>query len=221
MEFIQVEGTSELSTALVLALNAALAKNEPVLWLVPGGSNIKTAVEVMARLEQTNLNKLTIALTDERFGPVGHADSNFFQLHQMGLQERGATFTDLLSGLTFAETVAAGSKAMEALFSNASTVIGYFGMGADGHIAGILPHTPAAVDKEVWMIGYDGGQFQRFTLTPFALSHVQQAYLGAFGPEKLGPLTTLHDKMLPIAEQPVQILRHIPEASIFNDQLGD
>ncbi len=221
MDFIRVEGVSELETALILALNAALAKKETVLWLVPGGSNIKTAVAVMSHLEVNNLVNLTIALTDERYGEPGHADSNFLQLHQNGLETRGATFLDLLDGSPFEETVARASRNMEILFKREKIIVGYFGMGADGHIAGILPHSPAAVSDETWMVGYDGGQFQRFTLTPFALSHVQQAFVGAYGVEKLQPLTTLQNKMVPVTEQPAQILRHIPEVSIFNDQLGD
>ncbi|CAN5419023.1 6-phosphogluconolactonase [soil metagenome] len=220
MKFIRVEGTAELEAALESALNTALGQNKSVLWIVPGGSNIAIAIKVMAALEVPNLSNLTIALTDERYGPVGHKDSNFLQLHQGGFAERGAIFMDLLSGLSFEDTIAAGSMAMEQAFSDAVSIIGFFGMGPDGHIAGILPHSPAAVPEEKWMIGYDGGEFQRFTLTPFALSHVQTAFLGAFGEAKREALTNLHDNVLPIADQPVQILRHVPDALIFNDQIS-
>ena len=221
MEFIRVEGTSELELALTTALNEALSAGGPVLWILTGGSNIKVCVSVMAALEAENLDNLTMVLTDERFGAPGHADSNFFQLHQAGLMERGATFVDMLYGGSFEETVKVSADAMEHIFANSKTIIALIGMGPDGHIAGILPHSPAAVNDEVWMIGYDGGQFQRFTLTPFALSHIHECFVGTFGAERKVPLETLHDKMLPIAEQPAQILRHIPKTSIYNDQLGD
>lgn len=221
MDFIKVESTQELETALVLSLNVALAKKETVLWLVPGGSNITVASAIMSGLRKENLKQLTIALTDERYGLSGHKDSNYFQLHEAGFDTHGATFHDLLQGASFADTISEGAKAMETVFSQTKTIIGFFGMGPDGHIAGILPGSPAAVNEKVWMTGYDGGQFQRFTLTPFALSHVQQAFVGTFGAEKRVALTTLHDKIVPIAEQPAQILRHIPEVFIYNNQIGD
>jgi 6-phosphogluconolactonase/glucosamine-6-phosphate isomerase/deaminase len=219
MEFIKTEGTAELEVELIDALNGALSRAKPVVWLVSGGSNIAVAVKIMTNLESENLEHLTVVLTDERFGTAGHKDSNFYQLHQAGFIERGASFVDLLYGGNFEETTKVAADAMEHIFLNASTIIGLLGMGADGHIAGILPHSPSAITDEAWMIGYDGGQFQRLTLTPFALSHVQIAFVGAFGLQKHEALANLHDKMLLIEEQPAQILRHIPVVRVFNDQV--
>lgn len=221
MQFIRVQGTAELEEALTGALNDALAKSR-VLWLIPGGSNIPVAINVMKRLSIVNINHLTIALTDERYGPAGHEDSNFALLHKGGFTERGATFADILrTGSSLAETTQAAGIAMGNLMKKAETIIGFFGMGPDGHIAGILPDSPAAVLDEAWVIGYDAGQFKRMTLTPFALLRVQIAVVGAFGPEKLMALEMLHHSALPVSEQPAQILRKIPKAYIFNDQIGD
>ena len=218
---MRVEGTKELEDALVDALNSALANNKLVLWLIPGGSNIVTAIKVMDRIESGDMSKLTIALTDERFGEPGHKDSNFYQLSQGGFKTRGAVFIDLLKGGSFLDTIKASGEEMKKIFTYAEELIGFFGIGSDGHIAGILPHSPAAVSDEAWMIGYDAGQFKRVTLTPFAISHVRTAFIGAYGPEKLDALTILQDKMLPVEEQPAQILKHLPEAFIYNNQLGE
>lgn len=221
MKFIRVEGTTELENALIGALNGELAQNKLVLWLVPGGSNIDVAVRVMARLTASDFTRLTIVLTDERFGPSGHKDSNYFQLMQKGFDTRGAIFIDLLKGDTLQDTLHNSGTAMEKIFTYADSIIGFFGMGSDGHIAGILPHSPAAIPDESWMVGYDAGEFKRMTLTPFALSHIQKAYAGAFGDEKLEALENLKSKLLPIIDQPAQILRHLPEAYIYNNQIGD
>jgi 6-phosphogluconolactonase/glucosamine-6-phosphate isomerase/deaminase len=175
----------------------------------------------MAKLNPGNLHNLTIALTDERYGYPGHKDSNYYQLAQSGFNFQNVEFADLLAGKDFDETVAESALKMSDLFARHTTIIGFFGMGADGHIAGILPNSPAAVNDEEWMIGYDSPPFKRFTLTPFALSNIQTAYVGAFGQEKLEALTNLQNKMLPIAEQPAQILRHIPEVYIYNNQIGE
>lgn len=222
MKFIRVEGTVELEHALISELDLALSQNKPVLWLLTGGSNIAVETRVMAALAPTNFANLTMVLTDERHGEPGHADSNFFQLQQAGFNTRGAIFKDILTpGATLVDCAEAAGLVMKKAFSGAGEVIGFFGMGADGHIAGILPNSPAAVRDEKWMIGYDGGQFRRITLTPFALSHVQTAYVGAFGPEKLTALETLQHTMLPMPEQPAQILRSLPTVYIYNNQIGD
>jgi 6-phosphogluconolactonase/glucosamine-6-phosphate isomerase/deaminase len=126
MEFIRTEGTKDLETALISALDSALTDNNSVLWLVPGGSNIAVAVRVMAALDSHNLQNLTVALTDERFGPIGHVDSNYLQLHSQGFLERGALFIDLLHGASFEETVVTAAAAMKHAFENSEIIIGFF-----------------------------------------------------------------------------------------------
>lgn len=221
MEFIKSEGTDELAAALIAALNTALDSGKKVLWLVPGGSNISVVVRVMSGLNESNLKNLTLALSDERYGEPGHADSNFRQLHDQGLNERGATFTDILNSSTFEDTVVSSAALMEKLITSSDIIIGFLGMGPDGHIAGILPGSIATETNEKWVVGYDAKQFKRITLTPFALSHIQKAYVGAFGAEKRSALENLCTKASSIGEQPSRILCHLPEVSIFNDQIGD
>jgi 6-phosphogluconolactonase/glucosamine-6-phosphate isomerase/deaminase len=221
MKFIRVEGTQELTTALVDVLNRALATPQQVVWLVPGGSNISVATQVMKQISPKNGAHLTAVLTDERYGDPGHANSNYSQMVQAGFPMEHVTFHDVLHGASFEQTTQEMNQAMKRTLESADVIIGFFGMGADGHIAGILPHSPASVAEEQWVVGYDAEQFQRLTLTPFALSHVHTAYVGAFGAEKRTALETLESKMLPVSEQPAQLLGHIPESFIYNDQIGD
>lgn len=222
MKFLRVTGTVDLESALVTALSEALLTNEQVVWLVPGGSNIAVAVKVMAKIEAIHIKNLTVLLTDERYGEPRHADSNYFQMHQQGFIERGATFDELLvAGVTLEDTVLAASALYEKTFAKAKYVIGFFGMGADGHVAGILPNSPAATHDDTWFAGYDAGQFKRMTMTPFAIKHISLAIVGAFGAEKLTALESLQNTALPIAEQPAQILKSVPEAIVFNDLIGD
>lgn len=220
MQFIKTNDSKPLEDAMVNDLTAALSHGEKVLWLVPGGSNIVIAVQVMARLPVELTNHLTIFLTDERYGPLGHADSNYQQLVDAGLRLGNATFVPILTGESFAQTTADANQTAKRLFTESSTIIGFFGMGADGHTAGILPGSPAATSTE-WVAGYKTPQYTRITLTPFALAHVTSAYLGAYGAEKLPALKQLQDKTLPTAQQPVQLLKQLPGAMIYNDQIGE
>jgi len=89
-------------------------------------------------------------------------------------------------------------------------------MGADGHIAGMLPHTPAVNEKGP-VSGYESKPFVRISLTPPALRKIQVAYAFVFGAEKKKAVTDLHDKDLPLEDEPAQILKQIPEATLVTD----
>ncbi len=220
MQFEKSEGTAGLERALLAALNESLTQQRKVLWLIPGGSNIAIAVAVMDNIAAELTAHLTVMLTDERYGSPGHPDSNYAQLIKAGFDPSSARFKDMLTGQDFDTTVQNAEDAYARAFTDAEHIIGFFGMGADGHTAGILPQSPAATADEKWVVGYDAGTYRRITLTPFALSHVKEAFAGAFGPEKMPALQRLRDEMVPLYEQPAQIFRHLPSVTIFNNQIG-
>lgn len=221
MKFIRTEGTKELESALASRLNDLLGANKRVLWLIPGGSNIEVVCRVMTSLNAEKVSNLTIALTDERYGPPGHDDSNQTQLSKNGFDARGATFLPYLTGLSLEETVRRVEVTVKEAFSGSDYVVGFFGMGADGHTAGMLPKSPAAEENEKWVIGYEASPYIRLTLTTSALKEVSAAYLGAFGKEKLTALLTLQNGHIPVPQQPAQVLKTIEESYVYNDQIGD
>lgn len=217
MRFIKA-GREALEVALAEQLKTALAKGTVTL-LVPGGSNITSVVKVMDSIGRDNTDKLTLLLSDERYGPIDHPDSNYYQMKQAGLNLQRATFVETLSGSSLEDTVSYYAKAAEKLMSEANTVIAFLGMGADSHVAGILPNSPAVEALNEWVVGYQAKDFVRLTLTPFALSHVSCAIIGAYGSEKGSALRALAEQNVSASEQPAQILKHIPDVSIYNDQL--
>ncbi len=220
MQFEKSEGTAELEHALLAAIALPLSQNKKVLWLVPGGSNISVAVRVMNQIDAEQSEHLTVMLTDERFGAPGHANSNYTQLFDAGFQPKWAQFDDLLIGASLDATIQTAEESYKKACSTAEHIIGFFGLGSDGHIAGILPHSPAASRGENWVVGYEASPFIRMTLTPFALSHVQKAFVGAFGKEKAPALHQLREEVVPIEVQPAQILKHLPYVVVYNNQIG-
>jgi 6-phosphogluconolactonase/glucosamine-6-phosphate isomerase/deaminase len=83
-------------------------------------------------------------LSDERYGPVGHPDSNAAALDLAGFAPMQANVIPILvAGLDLAATRENYQAAALAAFQKAEIVIGQFGIGSDGHIAGILPNSPA------------------------------------------------------------------------------
>ena len=212
-------GISELSTRLVTLLKG----HKKVLWLLAGGSNIPIAAEVMSQIRRKvssdELSRLTLALTDERYGPVGHADSNWFQLTQTSVDLSGIKTYPILRDLPLAETIDAYGKDAEIFLNSADVIIAQFGMGADGHIAGLLPHCSALQSTHL-VDGYVGQPFTRISLTIPVLRKINVAYAFIFGESKKVALQKLRDETLSLAEQPAQILREIPEVYVYEDVLG-
>jgi 6-phosphogluconolactonase/glucosamine-6-phosphate isomerase/deaminase len=219
MEFVRADAQVGVQN-LGKKLQAELREGNRVLWLVPGGSNIPLAVQVIDNLPEPLTKNLTIMLSDERYGPVGHKDSNFKQLIAAGFNPKEANFIPVLSNKSFTETCKSYSQAAKEQFAAAHTIIAQLGMGVDGHIAGILPNSPP-VNARDYAAGCETPDFIRLTLTPFALKKVNSAFAFVYGAAKKPALVNLQSKNLDLNEQPAQILRAIQEAYIYNDQVEE
>jgi 6-phosphogluconolactonase/glucosamine-6-phosphate isomerase/deaminase len=221
MQFIKSGGPAEGIKALSERLTSELDSGHSVLWLVSGGSNVAASTDAMQHIDQRLTNKLKILLVDERYGSEGHNDSNWSQLMRAGFQPKLAeTFPVLNDNLSFEITLDRYKQLAAANINSASMVIAQLGIGADGHIAGILPNSPAASESKELVAGYDGGQYQRLTLTFPALRKIDAVYAFAFGEEKRESLNTLRNYDVAQAVQPAQVLKEIKEVYLYNDQVG-
>ena len=220
MQFIKTADLELGTDSLHQRLTEHLANGEHVLWLVSGGSNIQISTGIMQRLSPSLTVNLSILLADERFGAAGHADSNGTQLLLAGFNHKQATVLPVLVGVSSLEDSLSRYEtiARQAL-SDADYVIGQFGIGPDGHIAGILPNSPA-VDSADFAAAYQSDPYLRLTLTARALKHLSVAYVFAYGDNKHAALEQLRDTTVSYAEQPAQILKELPEAYVYNDQFG-
>ncbi len=221
MQFITSPNHKEGTAALAQKIITSLQNGSRVLWLIPGGSNIPIAVDVLnivrANTTAVLLSHLTFTLTDERFGPVGHPDSNWQQLQVAGVNTEGLKAAiPILVGQPLAETVARFGGIIEELLKSTDIIIGQFGMGADGHIAGILPHTPA-VTETLPTSGYEGKPFTRVSLTFPILRKINAAYMFVSNATKKAAIDRLHEDNISLADQPAQILKEIPEVFVYID----
>jgi 6-phosphogluconolactonase/glucosamine-6-phosphate isomerase/deaminase len=220
IEFIKTNTPEPGINALTLEIIDHLTNGEKVLWLVPGGSNIPISVAVMKKVAQaatvTMLNNLSIALTDERYGPLGHADSNWKQLYDAGFTHTGPKTQVLHENITLEDTVKRYSEDIENLFSSHDHIVGQFGIGEDGHIAGVLPGTigVASTDR---VVGYQSEKFTRISLTLSALARIHSAYAFVFGESKKKVIEKLHQEVA-LDEMPSQILKKIPKPIAYTDQ---
>jgi 6-phosphogluconolactonase/glucosamine-6-phosphate isomerase/deaminase len=222
MQFLR--GNQAVATdAIATRISTELSAGKRVLWLVSGGSNIAIEVAVMTRVrEQVNdrLSGLAIMPMDERYGKPGHSDSNSEALRQAGFEPGTATWVDILThNVSFDQTIDFFNDVAATALANASVVIGQFGMGADGHIAGILPGSPAAVADEATVAGYEWSDYTRLTLTPRALLQVNTAYVPAFGDGKQAALVRLQEHTELLATLPAVLLYQIPDTYVYNDYI--
>lgn len=218
LNFQKTTDTEQVSAWLANVIAAQLAMNKKVLWLVPGGSAIEIAVKTARQLPVNQLSNLTLTLTDERYGPVDHAESNWFQLQIASLKLPGATLKPVLSGDDMPTTVKNFANMLRLELKAADYVIGLFGIGEDGHTAGILPGSPAVASADL-AVGYDGGQYRRITITPAAIARLDQAVVFAAGKAKHPQLVKL-EKDLPVDVQPAQALKRAGKLTVFNDYKG-
>jgi 6-phosphogluconolactonase/glucosamine-6-phosphate isomerase/deaminase len=222
MQYILTSDNAAAISDLQARLIAELTADKKVLWLVSGGSNIDASVTIMANIEPALQSTLIIMLSDERYGPVGHPDSNFQQLQDKGFSVSGATLIPTLQpGLSLDETATAYAAIIQEQFSAAEIIISQLGIGADGHIAGILPESPAASSPDALVIGYQSNPFERITCTFRALQAIDANYSLVYGADKQDALTRLQQNEVALVEQPSQILKQLPEAYVYNDQVGD
>lgn len=195
-------------------VNSAL-KQGSVFLLLSGGSNILLACSIRQKLELNN--RLTISLTDERFGVPGHKESNWEQLKLAGFNFEELNLLPVLNGLNIEETTKEYIRNLENGARDSQTTIGLFGMGADGHTSGILPGS-LAVDAKDIASSYQGPDYLRVTTTPAFFNCLDTAFLAARGENKLEQLKTLVNSKIGVGNQPVQALKQAHELIVLCDQ---
>ena len=217
----------EAANFIFLSILKQLKLNKHVLFFITGGSAISVGVKVVELLRnipnQNLLRNLKVTLTDERYGEVGHKDSNWQQLLDKGFNLPQAKLIPVLTGNNREITVEKFNKNLEEEFKNSKETeykIGLFGIGIDGHTAGILPNSPA-IDSKDWAFGYDAPNFSRnfsrITITPKAIEKLDEAIVWVQGEDKWKVLQSLLKENTAIIKQPAQILKKVPLLTIFSD----
>ncbi len=123
-------------------LGAAVIRNGKALFAGPGGS---TPSPVYARLAQAEIgwDRVAVTLVDERYVPESDPESNARLIQDVLLQGPAAkaTFIPLYhSEITVDRAAAVAAHALTAAGGRFDAVL--LGMGEDGHICSMFPHSP-------------------------------------------------------------------------------
>lgn len=186
-----------------------------LLVLLSGGSNAELGAKINAELSTNVVNKLTFALIDERYGEVGHPNSNWTKLIQSGFNENKFPTINVLDGSDINTATISYQSRLAAAMNDHKYVVGIFGLGSDGHTAGILPYSSVLTSPSI-IDCYAADDFQRITITPASIKNFTHGYCLAYGGQKQQQIIRLTTEVDP-SEQPAQLLKKIPEITIFSD----
>jgi 6-phosphogluconolactonase/glucosamine-6-phosphate isomerase/deaminase len=195
----------KVSEMIGSAIQAELAQGKRVAWLLCGGSCVPIAFGATLHIP-ANPN-LMITLTDERYGRENHRDSNWKALRDVGFPFGWYDSRKVLNWeQPVEETLDNYGKTLGTIITSADVVFALFGMGADGHIAGILPHSPAVEHNGNWVVGYQSDPYYRMTMTEPVFHEIDHAFLYTEGETKKKPLNDLRQNIA-IADQPAQLIK--------------
>jgi len=192
-------------------LTSALGHPVKTLLLLSGGSSLVVAKEALAKLSSEQKKLITIAQIDERYGEPGHKDSNWNGIEEIaGDFNEYAGVANVLQGSGSIEEDAANYNArLKQLLVKNILKVGLYGVGADGHLAGMLPGSPADFMKYTdgrLVVNFKGSDFPRITTTSALLKVLDEAIVFACGEDKQNAINQL-EKKLPVNEHPAQLLK--------------
>lgn len=206
----------EAADHIAASIKEHLSRGERVLWLLSGGSGAAIAVAASQRLAGIDLTGLSITMTDERYGPLAHSDENWQQIMSAGFSAPGATLYRPLTGGDLADTVTSWQAWLTIALDAADFAIGIFGIGSDGHTAGIKPHTVATTTTDP-IASFSGEDFIRLTITFPIIQRLDEVVIQASGDDKAAVLRDLLSGHGLLAEMPAQILTTVPASTMYTN----
>lgn len=217
MDYIYNENPIEKAAqATAKLLTDHLLNGERVLWLLSGGSSLNIAIEASKKILGINLSNLSVSLTDERYGPIGHANENWQQLIDGGLWILQANIYRPIIGKDIKETEEEFNTWLENALKSCDYKLAIFGMGPDGHTAGIKPLSPATRSGNL-VASFKGDDFERVTISFNAIKQLDEAVIQISGSDKIPELHKLIYEDIALEKQPAQILKTIPKSTIYSN----
>lgn len=217
MQYIYTENPIEISANdIANTIIEQLKAKKRVLWLLSGGSSIPIAIKASQILKDYDLSNLSVTLTDERYGEVGHKDENWQQLLDGGLDLPRANLYRPLIGESIQKTTDLFNNWLLKSLNEADYKIGIFGLGEDGHTAGIKPGSKAVKSTDLATF-FTADDFKRITIGFVAISRLDKVFIQASGINKRNIIHALLYYNMPLDDQPSQILNTISDATLYTN----
>lgn len=200
---------------------------QKTLLLLSGGSAVRLYKPLRLFISNSDLNFefLTIAQVDERFQPGNRDEVNAYAIEKTGLWEackkKNIPYYLVSQTGSLQESSKKYNQTISKLFKSHPYKIAVFGIGEDGHTAGLLPGYKKEWNRNVFVVGYENkGKFhQRITVTPKALIHLDIALVVAQGEGKRNSLVNVLKPEHSVSTDvyPAMIFHEIPKVEVFTD----
>jgi len=189
--------------------------------LLAGGSCLNAVRQAVKELDDSVLGRIHLAQIDERVVPPDDPASNWLQIKD----SVGAKLNKFASALPMVPSVEepddlAISYEMQlmGLLETADETIGVYGIGEDGHIAGMLS-TPDPGEFTQFLdgrlvVGFEGRDFTRLTTTAALLTKLSEIVLLTCGPAKVKAVEKINLELAP-HKHPAQLLKDASRVSLF------
>ena len=227
------------------ALETLLKSNGRFVLFLSGGSAVGVYKELIPWVVGTplDLSKSTALLVDERYSiDPKHFGSNARVIEESGffdaLRSRNVGIETILQGFSLEKEVQAYDSFLQKLLtanSQLPAIVAVFGIGTDGHTAGIFPVSSHARPGLAWLnefqtryesgalvVGHSHGPepfADRITLTPKALSLIDHVFLVAQGERKKEALERfLNASFEDRFQTPAVVLKEAKNLTIITDQ---
>ena len=180
------DAASEMANELANTLREAIRIRGKALLAVSGG---KTPEKVFKYLHQEKLdwNHVTLTLTDERWVPVIHPDSNeaLVRSYLLKYLHKETAFIPLYGGeVSLDADVKSCESRLKTLHLPLDAV--YLGIGSDGHFASLFPGDKALTVSDSLCVGVGDtkSRLARISLTAKTILQSRKIYLLFSGDEK-------------------------------------
>jgi len=202
---------------LAASIQEQLDAGKNVLWLVSGGSATHIAAEARNQVNIEELKRLHVCLVDERFVPVRDKNSNWERLASDGFDQMFTESHPIIKYNLDAQALTSDYNQLitDILKDKNLYVIGLFGIGADGHTAGLLPGNPV-MDSGDYVATFKGDDFERITITPKMIERIDEAVVFSMGTTKYDAIQKFIDDDDSIIA--TQVLKKIKNIRLYTDK---
>lgn len=213
LTLITPDDIEPVAKATIEQIRPKLYAQQRILWLVSGGSAVYVAIEAIDKLN-CDLSGLSVGLIDERYGEPGHSDSNYRALSEAGFDGSILEIEPVITGQSVSESAVLYSLWLNDQLDESDFTLGLFGIGADGHTAGLLPDNPINDSAQLYD-HFQADDYLRLSATPKLIRRLDAAVVYAVGDSKwpvLQRLFTDEDNNLP-----ANVLSRIDDLRVFSD----
>ncbi len=177
-----------LAETLIQTFDSATRSNQPIAIMLAGGRTPKAAYQLVAASGRKIPANLTLMISDERWVPWDHADSNYRMMLPFLDAVGAAESQRLMVNTTLPRHEAAEDfgKRLETYFALGGRIVSCFlGLGSDGHTASLFNpgHLKAAEGKSGLDVDRPDGRVG-ISATPSVIQRAEQIVFVVTGYDK-------------------------------------